>query len=78
MPMTLTQEEFARMMEEFDFAGEWMVGRMAIKRATPNATFANSASDPHHSLEQPDAPAQLGTVCSTGDEALHGALITKN
>lgn len=40
MPVTLSDDEFERMMGEFQSAGQWMLEQLALKRATPSATTA--------------------------------------
>jgi hypothetical protein len=66
------------MMEEFDSAGQWMLGQLASKRSTPRATSASSASEAHRSVGQADGSVQLDGVCVTRHEGVHGAPIAKN
>lgn len=44
IPRVLTNEEFADMMQEFDSAGQWMVERLALKRATASDISPKHAS----------------------------------
>lgn len=59
IPTVLTNEEFAKMMQEFDSAEQWMAKRLAANRAIPcasapkqpNADSVQSAADNREAID---------------------------
>lgn len=73
LPALLTDEEYAGMMRDFDTAGHWMRGQLALKRASPSAAALKQSTAGASQMAADACQAIDDNFSSTQPHARRGA-----